>query len=266
TLLTHTAGVGVFLTFALTFGLQSGYSYGAALLLLASLVFLVTQRGVTLDKQDQALCWVFILYFAAHLGTVLYHGHRLSQADEAARCVLAIPILAYLRHRDLKACHIWAGVVVGALLSVGIAAWQLYVLELDRAEGYLNIIHFGNIALVYAAFCMAGLVWALRYQPPNRAWQIALAIGLICSLYSVNASGSRASWVAIPPVVILFLAAFVDRRNARWAIGASVAAVAVVAVLFTMPDSRLKARYDAAVSDIVLLMEQNEADTSLGAR
>src|SRR5690606_32151021 len=36
--------------------------------------------------------------------------------------------------------------------------------------------------------------------------------------------------------------------------------------LFMMPDSRLKARYDAAVSDIALFLKKDEADTSIGAR
>src|SRR5690606_26799968 len=65
--------------------------------------------------------------------------------------------------------------------------------------------------------------------------------------------------------LLLYAAAFITRRNAAWA-GGGVAAILVAAgVMFSMPDSKLRERYDAAITDI-RLYQQGEADTSLGAR
>src|SRR5690606_32595458 len=161
---------------------------------------------------------------------------------------------------------LWAGMAIGVILSVGVGWLQLHMLGMDRAEGFLNIIHFGNIALVFGAFCAAGLQGAGDGPGrPRLAWPIASVAGMAASGYSIVASGSRGSWVALPALVVLYGVAFINRRNAMWAAG-GVGVIAVAAVvMFNLPDSRLRERYDAAVQDLQLY-QSGEADTSLGAR
>src|SRR5690606_15653053 len=119
--------------------------------------------------------------------------------DQPLRAALAVPVLWMLLRLPYDLRWLWAGIVVGVALSVGVGWWQLNVLQLDRAEGYLNIIHFGNIALVFGAFCAAGLQWAGRLpRRQRRLWWAAFALGIASSGYSIVASGSRGSWVALP--------------------------------------------------------------------
>lgn len=258
--------LGVFLFFALTFALPSGYSYGASVLLLGGLAFVAQRPAMSLSAEDKAVAWVLAVYFLVSLLSILYLDNSTKSLDQSLRCLLAIPILLWMLHVPFQLAALWAGTVLGVVSSVGIAVWQLYGLGYDRAEGYLNIIHFGNIALVFGVFCLGGMFWAGTRGRKAWWWRAAFVLGIACSLYSVVASGSRGSWVAMPAIALLFCVAFIDRRNAwRAGIAGAVAAV-VVAGLFAMPDSRLKARYDAAVSDIVLFMQKDEADTSIGAR
>jgi O-antigen ligase len=258
--------LGVFLFFALTFAVPSGYSYGATLLLGGGLFYVAKRPALSLSTEDKAIAGVLIAYFLVSLLSILYLQNNPKSLDQSVRSLLAVPILLWMLHTPYTIAALWSGVALGVSSSVGIAIWQLHGLGYDRAEGYLNIIHFGNIALIFGVFCLGGLFWARTRGRKAWWWRAAFVLGIACSLYSVVASGSRGSWVAIPPIALLFCVAFIERRNAWQSITAGAIVAVIVAGLFLMPDSRLKTRYDAAVSDIVLFMQKDEADTSIGAR
>jgi len=256
-----------FLFFALMFAVPSGYSYGAGLLLLASLAGLMkVPAGVALAREDRLIVYVLLFYFIVSAVMVAVHGHPLNDLDQSSRALLAVPILLLLYRHPPAPGKVWAGLALGVVLSVPVALWQLYVLHYDRAEGFLNIIHFGNIALVFGLCCLAGLFWVRLRGRHVGWWRAALLLGAVAAVYSIMASGSRASWVALPPALLLYGIAFVRRRNLGPALAGCLALVVALGVLFAMPGSPLKARYDAAVTDISQYTHQNEADTSLGAR
>lgn len=265
------SGVGLF--FGLMFALRSGYSYGAALLLVLSLwcVFAPSCRAYRgappLSGDDRAVLGALLAYFVVALAATGWLSNDFGDLDQPMRAALTVPVLWMLLRIPYDLRWLWGGVVLGVTLSVSIAWWQLHVLGYDRAEGYLNIIHFGNIALVFGAFCAAGLQWASAQLQGRRCalWQAMFILGMVSSAYSIVASGSRGSWVALPVLLLLYAAAFITRRNAAWAGGGVLAILVAAGVMFSMPDSKLRERYDAAITDI-RLYHQGEADTSLGAR
>lgn len=265
-------GTGVGMIFGLMFALPSGYSYGASVLLLLSLWCACApscshyRRMPAMSAEDRALAWALLSYFLVALASTAWLGNDFHDLDQPLRAALAVPLLWMLLRIPYDARCLWAGVVIGVALSMAVGWWQLHMQGLDRAEGFLNIIHFGNIALVFGAFCAAGLQWAAQLPRARRlGWWAAFVAGMGCSGYSIVASGSRGSWVALPVLVLLYGIAFLNRRNLALATaGAAIILVAAVA-MFNLPDSRLRDRYDAAVQDIHLYLE-GEADTSLGAR
>lgn len=268
-------GVGLF--FGLMFALRSGYSYGAAVLLLLGLWCACAPacrayRGsgaasVALSADDRAVIAALLAYFGVALAATAWLGNDFNDLDQPMRAALTVPVLWMLLRVPYDLRWLWGGVVLGVTLSVGIAWWQLHVLGYDRAEGYLNIIHFGNIALVFGAFCAAGLQWAGATLQGRQCalWQALFMVGMASSAYSIVASGSRGSWVALPVLVLLYAVAFINRRNAAWAMGGVLVIGVTAGVMFSLPDSKLRERYDAAITDI-RLYQQGEADTSLGAR
>jgi len=263
-------GIGLF--FGLMFALRSGYSYGAALLLIAALWCALApscrprRRALpALGREDHLLIGVLIAYFAVAVATIAWLGNDFRDVDQPLRAALAVPVLWMLCRLPYNLRWLWGSVVVGVSLSVGVAWWQLHVLGMDRAEGYLNIIHFGNIALVYGAFCAGGLQWSSTLRKHRHAWCAVFLLGMACSAYSIIASGSRGSWVALPALIALYGVAFLNRRNVGWVVGCCGVIIAAAGFMFSQPDSKLRARYDAAISDIQLF-QQGEADTSLGAR
>lgn len=264
--------IGVGATFGLLFALPSGYSYGASILLLLSLYCSLSpacrhRAGMAPPAlEDRLLVWSLLAYFLVAVASTAWLGNDYTELDQPLRAALAIPLLWMLYRIPYDLRWLWAGIAIGVILSVGVGWWQLHMLGLERAEGFLNIIHFGNIALVFGAFCAAGLQWAGQLpRRQRRLWAWAFVVGMVAGAYSVVASGSRGSWVALPVLLLLYATAFLNRRNAGWALGGMAVVVVAAVALFNLPDSKLRQRYDAAVSDVQLYLV-GEADTSLGAR
>jgi O-antigen ligase len=262
---------GVFLYFSLMFALPSGYSYGAMMLLLGSFYFLAKGHSLTLSREDKTIIYAFVGLFAWSAFIVLLHDNSPKTLDQTSRFLLAIPVLILLLHIPPRLRLVWAGVVAGIVLSTGIAMWQLQWLNQPRAAGFLNIIHFGNIGLVFGVFCMAGMLWAGTQGRHARAWRIAFFIGMCSSVYAIVASGSRGSWLAVPPVLLIFVAAFLHKKNVKYAAGGAVVVVAAAAALFAIPETGIEQRYGLAVTEVHKYQEQKyvgqgEAVSSVGAR
>jgi O-antigen ligase len=263
------AKMGVVIFFAAMFAVPSGYSYGGALLLLASLIWLMQRASYPglgeLQVQDRWMVTVLLIYFLVPSAMTLWLGNNPTDLDQYSRALLAIPIFLMLLSVTVGLPMFWAAIVLGVVLSAPLAWWQIHIQHMDRAQGFLNIIHFSNLCLVFVVYCTAGLYWAGTQGRYARRWQAAFLLAIACGLYSVIVGGSRGSWVALPPVAVVFLIAFLTRRNiGRLAVAAAVG-VLVIAGLFALPDSTLQARYEQAVSDITLYQE-DQPDSSIGAR
>ncbi|NYT63457.1 O-antigen ligase family protein [Alcaligenaceae bacterium] len=262
---------GVFLYFALMFAVLSGYSYGAVILLLGSLYFLARRPGLRLSAEDKAIAFSLLGVFLWSLFIMLLHDNDAKTLDQSSRLLFAIPILFLLLAVPPRLPFMWAGVVVGVVLSNGVAAWQIHWLGDDRASGFMNIIHFGNIGLVFGLFCVAGMLWAGAQAAYAQRWRIAFSIGILASIYTVVASGSRGSWLALPPVLLLFFVAFVNKRNLKHAIAAVLTVVITVGVLYSIPETGVEERYDLAVTEIDKYKQEkyvfeDNAVSSVGAR
>src|SRR5690606_37096601 len=157
---------GVCMFFGLIFAVRPEFSYVATLLLLMALWCVLapscrTYRGAaSLSTDDRAVMGALLAYFLVALAATAWLGNDFNDLDQPLRAALTVPVVWMLLRIPYNLNWLWGGVVAGVTLSVGVAWWQLHVLGFDRAEGYLNIIHFGNIALVFGAFCAAGLQWA----------------------------------------------------------------------------------------------------------
>lgn len=257
---------GVFVFFAAMFAVPSGYSYGAVLLLLGSLVYFASRPSLAhLDAADWGIAATLLAYFLIPSLMTWWLGNNPTDIDQYSRALLAIPIFLMLLASPIRLPILWAGIILGVVLSAPLAWWQVEIIGWGRAPGFLNIIHFSNLTLVFTVFCVGGLYWASTQSKQAGRWRLAFLLGIVCGLNSVILGGSRGSWVALPPVVLVFLVAFLSRRNAGRLALVGLAGVLVIAGLFAMPDSPLRARYERGVQDITLY-QKSDTDTSIGAR
>ncbi|UHL63231.1 O-antigen ligase family protein [Paralcaligenes sp. KSB-10] len=268
TWLSRIASVGAFLFFALTLSAPSGYSYGTALLFLASVAFLCRRPHLSLLAEDKALAILFLAIFLISAFIFLLHGNPLKTLDQTSRYVLAIPVLFLLLRVPPSLSFVWGGLFVGGVTSVAITLWQRHWLGIARADGFVtSAIPYGDIALMIALLCIAGLFWACTLRRHAWLWCLALVLGALAGFYSFIASETRGGWLAVPPVVVLFFIAFARKHNVKWTIHAIVTLLLVVGVVLSLaPDLGIKARYDEAVKEVQMYRNQQVSDTSVGAR
>jgi len=264
-----TASLGVFLFFCLMLSVFSGYSYGAAVLLLAGLAFCAQRPALGLTREDRGLAWLLLAITLIALGIFLLHGDKLNTIDQSTRYVMAIPIMWLCMRRPPRLSWLWAGVAAGAIASVGVTLWQRHWEGISRATGFVtSAIPYGDIGLMMAILCAAALFWCTDgTRKRTRLWFCVLGLGVASGLFSCVASETRGAWIAVPPVAVIFCVAFGRRRDLWRLLGAGVAIVAVVAAVFVaIPDTGLKARTFEAVREVQMYLQKRDSGTSVGAR
>jgi len=258
---------GVFVFFSAMFAVPSGYSYGGAILLLASLWMRAGRSwsSTMLARDDRVLIWALLIYGVVMIAMALLLGHDPRLIDKPVRTLLAVPILLLLLRVPVRQSVMWAGVVIGTIVSAVLAWWETAVRHAGRAGDAMNSIHFGNITLVFSAFCAAGLIWTRTQGRHAVKWRVMLTLGMCCGLYSCVMSGSRGGWIALPIILAVFAVALLNRRNLVYAVLCVVVGAAVLGAVFSRTNGMLHQRYAQAVSDITQY-RQNNAGTSVGAR
>lgn len=256
-----------FLFYSLTYALPSGYSYGAGLLFLTSLGYLITQPNPDLSTEDKTIAYIFLSISTIALMIFLIHGNQPKTIDQASRYILLIPILLLLLNIAPRLPILWAGIVVGSISSAMVAIWQGYWLDIYRPSGFMtSAIPFGNISLMAGILCLAGIRWAHSQGRHVRTWQIVLAIGFLAGLFTSVLSGSRGGWLALPIVLALFCIAFLNKKNLRQAAISTVLLIAAIGVVVSILRAEIATRLETAVIEVSEYTQQHNSDTSVGQR
>jgi O-antigen ligase len=260
---------GVFIFFALSLSVPSGYSYGAALLFLTSAVFLYQRwSGLRLSLEDKVIACAMLSIFLVSVLAYVLQDNELKTLDQTSRCLLAIPILLVLLKHPPRLGALWGGVIAAGISASAVAAWQYYVLDVSRPTGYMtSAIPFGDISLMAGILCALAIPWGVKQGRFAAHWCSALVLGFGGGLYASILSGSRGGWLAVPAVVLLTCVCFANRHNYKRILAGLGAAIAITIALFNMPNSGLKYRYDLAVYQATQYFHQNDAiGTSVGVR
>lgn len=258
--------LAIFLFSALSLIVPSGFSVGAAMLLLGSTT-LLRPRALrpTLNRGDIALVAAFFLYFLISIinNAILHAGG--SEYDTPLRFLLAIPaILVLLAYRPHPSTY-WAGIAVGGIGAGLLSLWLSLGVGVLRASGSTNPIQYGNIASLLAILGACGLVWASR-QPKSKAWISLLSAGVVGSLIASLLSESRGSWIALPLCVCIGIALLVRENSIRHACYLLFGSIAVVGCLWFGPHSVLKQRTELASTEVSGYTKSSDAATSVGIR
>jgi O-antigen ligase len=259
------SSVAVFLFFAIALVLPSGYSLGALLLALGSLVLLSERVKPELRKEDFALITILTLYFLVCILTNQIHGAPAREYDVPTRFVLAIPALLLLRAYPPRPGALWGGVAAGAICAGLLAGWEMLIMKVERAAGYTNPIQFGNISVLLGILCLAGLPWALARR---RAvfWTGLLIAGAGMGILGSLLTGSRGSWISLPFCLLVLYKCYGGMLHKRYFIAGLVAIVAIFATIYATPRTEMKSRLEKAVEETHDYFQSRNADTSVGAR
>lgn len=254
----------VFLLGSVALVVNSGYSYGAALLCLGGVFALFHKSSVDWDRRDFWILAVIVGFGIVGILEATIHGGGSREFDKPVRFVLAAVALVLVRKYPPRLIWLWAGLAMGGILSACWSGYQKMFLDVDRAGGFTFVIQYGNIAMLTGMLCLAGLGWSRKQNHAN-FWTTFLVFGAIGGVLASLLSGSRGGWVGLPLLLVVLYKAYRDLLPPRiWAGG--VAAVCIVMMtVYAVPQFGVQERIHEAISDIQLFRE-GDSKTSVGAR
>ncbi len=244
--------------------MRSGYSWGAAVLLICSFA----TAGVWLRRPPgRDTWWLFASVLA--MGVVWALDFDAGQGswsdlDRPAKYLLALPCLLYVVAYPPRARMLWLGLAIGACGAGCIGMYQAMVQHMPRANGYTNAIQYGGLSLLLGLMCSAALLvqWD-RWKPWQRvAWALCILLGFQGSLLSE----SRGGWLVLPlalPLCAWLQARFGQRKLA--VVGAALV-VAGVAGLMAFKAHDVRLRVGEAFQEITEYEASGDAASSVGQR
>ena len=257
--------LAVFLFFAVSLIIPSGFSIGATALLLGAVVLLRRRVRLGLERDDRFLIAVLLFYFAVSVIMNLVHGEIIKEYDLPLRFLLAVPALLVLRAYPPSPRYFWAGLAVGGILAGLFAGWQNLFLLNIRANGYTNAIQYGNISFIIGIFCLAGLGWA-KVQTRANLWLGLLIVGAIMGMLGSMFTGSRGSWVGLPVCLYLVYRCYGGTVSKRYLAGLISALIVICAVIYLIPRTDVKARVQLAFTEAQDYVKTRNAESSVGTR
>lgn len=255
--------ISVFLMGALALVVPSGYSIGAALLVLASAVVLVRPPYSLLFK-DRWIITVLVAYGAVVGGlSVIEHGFK--GFDRPLRFLLAVPVLLLILRFPPRQAWLWSGLAFGAIGAGSWALWQKLLDDIERVGGFLHPIQFGNLSMLMGVLCFAGLGWTVM-QRYRAAWMTLLLLGALFGMLGSLMSGSRGGWIGLPVIGYVLYRGYAHQLSTFVKITALGTILVLVTTAYTLPQTGVQHRVQSAMNDIHQYISGDERDTSLGLR
>ena len=263
------SSLALFLLPALSLAVPSGYSYGPALLILASLFSVRVWWGKwALPKEVWWMYGSFALLALCWLIDNWISGDGSSAFEKPAKMLITLPCLLYLAQRPPQARWLWHGVVVGALGALMVGGWQILSGHPSwsndhRITGFNNAIQFGNLALLLGLLSLCGWNAASTRRLLWRSWlSVGFAAGLLASLLS----GSRGGWLSL--VLLAGMAFLYLLASGHWRAIVALVILGTVGLwaALQLPQLHLQERIALAQHQVHVYREHGNAATSVGAR
>ncbi|WP_273361325.1 O-antigen ligase family protein [Simplicispira suum] len=256
------SSVAAFAVPGLALWLPSGYSYGAVLLLLGTLLTLNRWPR----QRHEAFTWWFaasMLAMAVVWAAQADPAEHFGRADRPAKFILGAACLLFVTCYPPRPRALLAGLAVGSLGAGGLALWQMYGLHAERAWGHTNAIQYGNLALCLAT--MLALYTGALWRQLRISVRVLCILGVLAGLDASVLSQSRGGWLALLLALPLGLAwLYMRRRETFRAVGLGVAAI--VAVLMVFNGGVLMERVERMEHEIQTYDQRGEAGNSVGQR
>ena len=263
--------VSIFIFGSLSLIAPTGYSWGPALLVLASALFLIlpSHRPKWPGREYIPVAAILILFFGAAVIEFLWHGLDLRTLDRPSRFIFALCVIPLLAQYPPRLDHLWAGFAIGALGAGIWACQQVFVEGMARARGDTQTIQFGNIAMLMGAISLAGFLWLRQQKRSEKIFKTLMLAGFAGGVTASMLSGSRGGWLALPVCIAITLYACYARKFQLTKVrstGLAVLSVGFIAVLSFASDTLIQKRLNLAFQEAEEYFTEAEATTSIGVR
>lgn len=256
-------GVLVFVAYAGLLTQRGWVGPGTSLTLMALIGFGLFLQRQDVDRDEALMMLCFAVLPIYYLFNLTVTGWDSTQLDKPLRMLLAIPVVYLISRWGLPSVWLAAGVVCGALTAAALAAHQVWMLGIGRADGVMNAIPFGSFALLLASFAAAGWVCLPGARTPVVV--AATLAAILAGMAAAVLSGTRGVWLAAP--VLLGLLVWTRGLSARAIFRvAGLGALVALAVVCLHPRSREEIDGVLAVLGLGLVDQAGMALNSTGVR
>lgn len=263
--LTRYTSVAVFLLGAFALVLPTGYSFGAALLLLGSFYLLWNSPPLRLQTRDWLILLVLLTYGLLGMIDAAWRGEGIRDMDRPLRFLLAMPILALLIAYPPRLAALWAGLGIGALGAGVWAAWQKLAENVDRAQGYTHLIQYGDLSLMMGVFCLAGLGWAV-IRKRSIWWLLLLGLGTLGGILGSVFTGTRGGWIGLPIMLVILYWGYGSLLSVKGKLGVFGIMIVVAGLIYALPQTDVQHRIQRASTEIQQYFDGTNRTSSIGYR
>ncbi|WP_234283480.1 MULTISPECIES: O-antigen ligase family protein [unclassified Halomonas] len=256
--------MAVFLLGAIALVVPSGYSAGAALLLLGSGWLLVARPSLGLTRQDWLVIAALVGYAAVGMVEAWLDGQGSSGFDKPLRFLLAVPAMLLVMAYPPRLAWMWSGIAIGAIGAGSWASWQKWQ-GVERADSFTHVIQFGNLCMVLAVFCLAGLGWAWQ-QRQRSGWVALLLVGALGGILGSLFSGSRGGWIGFPIVLLVLYRGYGRLLPRRVKVSILVSVVLAAAAVYSIPQTGVQSRIHQGFEDVAEYRAGVQKGSSVGDR
>ncbi|MCS3904391.1 O-antigen ligase [Methylohalomonas lacus] len=259
------ASTAVFLLGALALVVPSGYSIGAVLLLLGSLIWLWRRPGYELERSDWCIIAVLVAYAAQGMIDAGLRGDGLGDMDRPVRFLLVVPVLLFLFAYPPRLPALWGGLAVGALTAGAWAGWQKLAEAAVRAGGHTHLIQYGNLSLMMGFICLAGMGWAINRRYGGW-WVLALGLGALGGVLGSVFTGTRGGWLGLPLLLAVLFWGYGRYLSVKARLGVLALIIASLAMVYVIPQTGVQDRIDRAGTELRAYLGGGERSSSVGYR
>ena len=239
---------------------------GGAFLLLALMGVIWLEPGLArrrwdLDGHERLLIFAVVAFVAVWLLAWLVHGLGPIGGDDVGRILrllLIIPACIFLARVDGLERSWWAGLAAGAIVA-GLYAIAFAVAGepgtwAERVGGPTNPIYFGGVVLAFSVMLLPHLADSMARPVVRASMAVAVVLGFVASALS----GSRGAWLALLPLLVIYLFTLGTRQSSRVRFGMPLAIIVFAVAIAMFPGVPLGQRvidafsaFDGAGGEIV---------------
>jgi len=206
------------------------YSAHPAIVLLFTMFYVVLFErdchfNFALDKEGKLFVYLILFWFFLQLFDVVYQPEgyeyesikeKFNAFDNASRWLLMLPVFFLLRRYIVDWRLVAVGMSIGVFITVSVAHYEVYFLNIERAEGgATHPIAFANLMVVTDL-----LLWMLMIYAWNKNYKILsylLLFASVVAFYGSLLSISRGAWLAYIFMILVWLAyvvknSFTDKK------------------------------------------------------
>jgi O-antigen ligase len=253
-------------TFATSISIYGGYKYSTLFLCLLSVgVFFKKLNLTDFTRGDRLIFGVLSIYGLSLLGFDYVDTHSFPDPKLPSRFVIALPVMLLLFNVKNYSYYIWYGVVLGAIASFLWALYERFFLGQYRvSNGFVSII-FGDVGILLA---MLSLIAAIYFHRKKCSLGVVVSFfAVLCGIGASALSASRGGWVALPVVVLFLFWQFRNVVKLKFHVGFSVFLILAVSIFVLIPQTGVKARVVAGVTEVLeYTIKGQQRESSVGAR